>query len=87
MSNVAWVISGVPTNTRGTKLYDNVVFDVQATSEFTGGAGVVNLMQDYKLTLEQALEISDHLPIWAEFDLYEGGQPGRLAARPGAVAE
>ena len=32
--------------------------------------------------VEQALEISDHFPVWAEFSVYEGGQQGRVASRP-----
>ena len=83
---ITWAISGVPTNTRGTELYDNIVFDRRATAEFTGSSGVMNLMQAFNLTMDQALEVSDHQPIWAAFDLYEGGQPGRLATRPAPAA-
>ncbi len=83
LSGVAWVISGVPTNVRGTAMYDNIVFHSLATGEFTGRAGVFDFMREYNLTIDEALEISDHLPIWAEFTVYEGGQPGRLAAQPG----
>jgi hypothetical protein len=83
LSGVHWVISGVPTNVRGTKLYDNIVFHSGATGEFTGRAGVFDFMREYNLTMDEALEISDHLPVWAEFTVYEGGQPGRIAAQPG----
>jgi deoxyribonuclease-1-like protein len=75
-------IYGVPSNTRGTKLYDNIVFDGRATAEFTGRAGVYDLIREYQLTLPQALEVSDHLPVWAEFSVLEGGQPGRVATAP-----
>jgi endonuclease/exonuclease/phosphatase family metal-dependent hydrolase len=84
--NIAWVISGVPTNTRGDKTYDNILFHRTATSEFTGLCGVVNLMRDYQLTLDAALEVSDHQPVWAEFSAYEGGQFGRVAERAGEKA-
>jgi len=83
LPNVTWVISGVPTNTRGTKTYDNILFNRVATSEFTGTSGVVDLMREYQLTLDAALEVSDHLPIWAEFSTFEGGQAGRVATRRG----
>ena len=79
--NIAWAISGVPTNTRGTQTYDNILFHRTATSEFTGLTGVVDLMRDYQLTLDSALEVSDHLPIWAEFSALEGGLAGRVAGR------
>jgi endonuclease/exonuclease/phosphatase family metal-dependent hydrolase len=81
LPDITWVISGVPTNTRGTAQYDNILFQQSATAEFTGRYGVVDLIREYNLTADQALEVSDHLPIWAEFSLYEGGQPGRLASR------
>jgi hypothetical protein len=83
LSNVAWAISGVPTNVRGTKLYDNIVYHSLATGEFTGRAGVFDFLREFNLNQDEALEISDHLPVWAEFSVYEGGQPGRVAARPG----
>jgi endonuclease/exonuclease/phosphatase family metal-dependent hydrolase len=79
--NIAWAISGVPTNTIGTQTYDNILFHRTATSEFTGLTGVVDLMRDYQLTLDSAKEVSDHLPVWAEFSVYEGGQFGRVAGR------
>ena len=82
MSGVAWVISGIPTNTRGTKLYDNIVYRPQSTTEFTGRAGVFDLMREFNLSMQQALQVSDHLPIWAEFSAYEHGPRGRVAAHP-----
>ena len=86
VSGMTWVISATPTNTRGTSQYDNLVFQRQATNEFTGRAGVFDFMRQYNLSMEEALEVSDHMPVWAEFSAYEGGQPGRIAARPGAEA-
>lgn len=82
ISGIMWAISGVPTNTRKKHMYDNIVFQQQATDEFTGRSGVYDLMREFNLTLDEALEISDHMPIWAEFSVYEGGQPGRVATRP-----
>lgn len=79
-------ISGVPSNTRRTQLYDNIVFDSRASVEFTGVAGVYDLTGEYGLTLEQALEVSDHLPVWAEFSAWEGGAPSRVAARADEAA-
>ncbi len=75
------VVGFGPTNTRGTEQYDNVLFHEQATNEFTGRGGVFDFKKAYNLTLEQALEVSDHLPVWAEFSIYEGGSPGRIARR------
>ena len=80
-SGLAWVISGVPTNTHGNAQYDNLLFQQHATREFTGKGGVYDFMRQHNLSLEQALEVSDHLPVWAEFSVYEGGKPGRVANR------
>lgn len=82
LPNIAWCISGVPTNTRGTKSYDNIVFSSRATVEFTGRAGVYDFMRQFDLSMNEALEISDHIPVWAEFSILEGGVPGRVAAQP-----
>lgn len=86
LPGIAWVVSGVPTNTRGTKTYDNIVFDRRTTVEFTGRWGVVNLMREFSLTLEQALEVSDHLPVWAEFSAYEGSA-GSFASQSGSMPQ
>ena len=39
-------------------------------------------MRDFNLTMDEALLVSDHLPIWAEFSKLEGGQPDHIAGRP-----
>jgi deoxyribonuclease-1-like protein len=82
VSGIHWVITHTPTNVRQTAQYDNLVFHGPSTREFTGRGGVFDFMREYNLTSEQALEVSDHLPVWAEFNLYEGGQPGRVAQLP-----
>lgn len=78
------VIRNTPTNTRGTAQYDNLVFDRLATVEYLGKGGVMDLMGEFKITLDQALDVSDHLPVWAEFSPYEGGgrQSPALARLP-----
>lgn len=71
---VAPLISGVPTTTRGTQLLDNILLDRRATSECTGRVEVVDMMRAFpeaQLTMAGALEISEHLPVWAEFSVYE----------------
>jgi len=78
--NLVAAISNVPTTTRGGRLADNILFDRLATVEFTGRAGVFDL-RECDLSMAAALEISGHLPVWAEFSVYEGGQPGHVAMR------
>jgi hypothetical protein len=83
ISGITYVVANTPTNTRGDAPYDNIFFHSTTTPEFTGRGGVLDFMRAFNLKLEeQALKVSDHLPVWAEFSVYEGGQPGPLAARP-----
>jgi hypothetical protein len=77
LRGLAALVSGVPTTTRGAALLDNILIDRRATCEFTGRVEVVDLLREFELTVPAALEISEHLPVWAEFSAYEGGQPGR----------
>ncbi|MEM8866094.1 MAG: endonuclease/exonuclease/phosphatase family protein [Planctomycetota bacterium] len=79
------VIRDQPTNTRKNKLHDNILVNRGSTTEFTGRAGVFDLEQQYGLTREQALMVSDHLPVWAEFSIVEGGTPGRMASGAPAI--
>jgi endonuclease/exonuclease/phosphatase family metal-dependent hydrolase len=80
VSGVLAAISGRPTNTRQTQEYDNLIFLLPATSEYAGRSGVFDFMREYNLTLDQALQISDHLPVWAEFSMQEGGGVPSVAA-------
>ena len=66
-------ITGVPTNTRKNKSYDNIIFDGRATTEYTGQFGVLDLMTEFALTKDEALVVSDHMPVWAVFSAVEGG--------------
>ena len=79
---IAWVVTGTTTNTRRNHAYDNVVFQSVATAEYTGRWGVLDLQAEYGLTLDQALEVSDHLPVWAEFSPSETPAAGPVATRP-----
>ncbi|MEO2045344.1 MAG: hypothetical protein ABGX16_02080 [Pirellulales bacterium] len=70
------------TNTRGNRSYDNLVFDQRATTEYLGKSGVLNMMQEFQLSEKEALIVSDHLPIWAEFSAYENSYPKQMARQP-----
>jgi deoxyribonuclease-1-like protein len=64
---LVWAIQNEPTNTGRTKIWDNILFDQNATSEFTGRCGVLDLERALGLSRDQVAIISDHLPIWMEF--------------------
>lgn len=69
--NVHWVVNLEPTNTRKTATYDNIVFDKVQTNEFVGSWGIMDLESQFGLTHEEALQVSDHLPVWAVYTATE----------------
>ncbi len=60
-----------PTNTRKSRTLDNFLLDRHLTPEFTGRAGVIDLEAMFGISMDEALKLSDHLPIWAEFSMTE----------------
>jgi hypothetical protein len=66
LARLAPAITGVPTNTVGDRQEANIYYSAAAV-EFTGRAGVLDLVRQFNLTVDQALAISDHMPVWAEF--------------------
>jgi len=75
---LAAAVNGIPTTTRGTRVSDNILFDRRATVEYTGRSGVLDMIRELDLTPQEALEISEHLPVWAEFSSYENGQSSHV---------
>jgi len=71
-------VNGIPTTTRGTRLADNILFDRRATVEYTGRSGVLDTIRELDLTPQEALDVSEHLPVWAEFSSYENGQSSHV---------
>ena len=65
------LIAGVWTNTRQTKQYDNLIIHQPSTTEYAGRSGVFDFMRFKNLSLQQAIQVSDHFPVWAEFSIYE----------------
>lgn len=84
---IGWAVSGVTTNTRRSKTYDNLIFAQPQTGEYTGQWGVLDLQNTFGLPLEKALEVSDHNPVWAAFYPAEhrGQAAGLMAAQPATV--
>jgi deoxyribonuclease-1-like protein len=75
------LVSGVFSNTRGNKLYDNIIIHGPSTTEYVGKSGVFNLMERYNLSMAEAEQVSNHQPVWAEFSAYERDYTGRIASR------
>ena len=86
-AGLTWVLSNHFSNVQRDRQYDNIVFSEAPTNEFTGRGGVIDFMEKYRLRPEDAAAVAEHLPIWAEFSIYENGRagqrqiPGRIAAR------
>ena len=85
LPGIAYVVTGTTTNTRRNHAYDNIVFHRGATTEYLGRWGVLDLEREYGLTRDQALAVSDHLPVWAEFSPIESPPASPLATRPGTL--
>jgi endonuclease/exonuclease/phosphatase family metal-dependent hydrolase len=81
LDGVQPIVRGVFTNTKQNAQYDNIIRHQPSTTEFSGRWGVYDVQRLHNLTLDQALQVSDHLPIWAEFSAYESATPGRVATR------
>ena len=80
--NVISVGGDVMTNTRKTKTYDHILIDQTLTTEYTRRFGVLDFVNDLGLTPEQALLVSDHMPVWAEFSAFESVAPAAIASGP-----
>lgn len=79
LPHLAWAVSNTVSTTRGSRLLDNILCDRRATTELTGRSGVVDLVRRLNLSLDEAMTIAEHMPVWVEISVFEGGQPGRIA--------
>jgi hypothetical protein len=59
------------TDTMQTRTLDHILIDQTTTREYTGRFGLCDLQRQFGITQEQALMISEHLMLWAEFSVYE----------------
>ena len=75
-----WVVAGRATNTESTAQMDNIIFNRQATVEYTGKSGVYDFMSRLNTTLASALTISKSMPVWGEFSVREGESSGRISS-------
>jgi endonuclease/exonuclease/phosphatase family metal-dependent hydrolase len=77
-AGMIFALEGVPTTSHGNAMLDNIIMPIKATDEYNGRSGIFDFLRQYNLSIEQAHQVSDHVPVWAEFTAYEGGQPGRV---------
>ncbi len=54
---------------------DNIFFPQRATAEYVERFGILDFATLFALTPEEAAAISKHMPLWADFSIFEGGQP------------
>ena len=69
--NLRTAITTQSTMVQGNNTNDNILMDGTQTLEFTGRSGVLSLAEAFRLSVPQALELSDHNPVWAEFTASE----------------
>ncbi|MBN1590055.1 MAG: endonuclease/exonuclease/phosphatase [Pirellulales bacterium] len=77
--HLGWAVSNTVSTTRGTRLVDNILFNRRATTELTGRSGVVDLVKRLNLNIDEASMVAEHMPVWVELSVFEGGQAGRIA--------
>lgn len=80
-----WLVRSVPTVTEGDWQLDNFIIDSPATVEFTGRSGSFDFLREFNFNVAQSLEISEHLPIWAEFFPEEGRASGLVATETAII--
>jgi deoxyribonuclease-1-like protein len=68
-------------NVRQNKLLDNIVVHTPSTTEYVGRSGVYDYMRQINLSMAEAEQVSDHLPVWAEFSAYELDYAFRVVSR------
>lgn len=73
------------TTTRRNKTYDHILIDQRMTREYTGRFGILDMQQEFGLTEKQALQVSDHQPLWAEFNAYESPAFDPVATAPQTI--
>ncbi len=78
LRGMKWIfaIENMATTIRGDEMLDHIVFPPQTGDEFTGRSGAIDFLRKFNLSLEQASQVSEHLPVWSEFFAEEGGYPG-----------
>lgn len=57
------------TNTRGGRAYDNIIFQGNYTTEYSGSSGVSTFWLPYGLDEDQGFRISEHKLVWAVFNI------------------
>ncbi|MEM9828345.1 MAG: endonuclease/exonuclease/phosphatase family protein [Planctomycetota bacterium] len=72
------VAGEVPTNYSKSKTNDHILIEDRTTAEFTGRTGVLDLEAAFGISQAEVKKISDHLPVWAEFSIYEA--PNNVAS-------
>ncbi len=58
---------GVTSDIQGVTAFDQVLVPNNASQEYTGRAGGVDFLRLMNMTIGEAEEISDRIPVWAEF--------------------
>ncbi|MEM6690665.1 MAG: endonuclease/exonuclease/phosphatase family protein [Planctomycetota bacterium] len=69
------------TNTARSKTYDHILINNRLTTEYRR-VGVLDMQDFFNISRDEADDISDHQPLWADFSIYEDGPPSVAGAIP-----
>lgn len=68
--NLATVNNRISTDSSG-RVVDHIIFDSRSTTEYLQRYGVTDLAERFAVGSEEAKNIADHSPVWAEFSAME----------------
>jgi hypothetical protein len=86
-SDYYWCINNsVDTTTKSTDCtYDRIIITNPAVPDFTGDAGVFRFDLEYALNVSETTAVSDHYPVYAEFQCGRDADPSPASGVVGAV--
>ncbi|QDV55956.1 endonuclease/exonuclease/phosphatase family protein [Rosistilla oblonga] len=73
-ADIRFALEGTPSDIHAQRQTANLLFNRNNTTEFLGESGAIDFLRQYNLTIAEAEAISDHLPVWAEFQIREAIQ-------------
>ncbi len=72
--NLRAAVRNSPTDIFGRHQTCNLLLDSQITSEYIGRGGAFDFLRVFNLSAAEAETVTSHLPVFAEFSIFEGGQ-------------
>ncbi len=77
-ADALWAVTERTTNVDKDSQTINILCTRRATVEWTGRTGVLDLVREYNLSVDEARAVSPYLPVWCEFLTREGALPSAI---------